>query len=561
MLRRAAGLLSRPCRWQLASASRLAAGAPLRSAHRYAPGVWCSRELEDVGDGYVLPIYSIGIAQAATGTLGNIGFVDAANKGAVLEVGRPFSMVEGTAGQVTIESPISGEVVAVNHALIDDPGELNDGAAEEPDNWIIRVEGLDVLDTHGPANEVEVEEEWAALATSAVPLGSAGGPDRKGDAAIPDDDGEDDEDDAAEGVRSWWPGLASVAAGTKAVFKQQIVANDAYQRTAEDGYALPVFCVKGAQPGPTMLTLTGIHGDEYEPLAATHDLYAALDPAELSGTWLCVGPVSVSGYLAANRQTPQDGKNLARCFPGKAKGSLTERVAFTLSAEFISQDEVAAVVDLHSAGRIAKMVTLAGYNVYPAESDDTLVAKSQALARAMALPLVWGHHCDPDVCHRAALNDEAGSRTSLFASYLFRKPAVYCETTGTGGIRQADVDEYVEGLKRALAHLGILPTGHASVSAGQVRLDTVSMPAQDMPAVAGEPSTGHLQSQNLTPVGGVWRSRVDLWGTVVEGDLLGSVSDHFGTVVFELRAAQPGTVILLRHLARVDAGDFLAVIV
>ena len=203
----------------------------------------------------------------------------------------------------------------------------------------------------------------------------------------------------------------------------------------------------------------------------------------------------------------------------------------------------------------------AGYNVYPAESDDTLVAKSQALARAMALPLVWGHHCDPDVCHRAALNDEAGSRTSLFASYLFRKPAVYCETTGTGGIRQADVDEYVEGLKRALAHLGILPTGHASVSAGQVRLDTVSMPAQDMPAVAGEPSTGHLQSQNLTPVGGVWRSRVDLWGTVVEGDLLGSVSDHFGTVVFELRAAQPGTVILLRHLARVDAGDFLAVIV
>ena len=127
--------------------------------------------------------------------------------------------------------------------------------------------------SQGPANEVEVEEEWAALATSAVPLGSAGGPDRKGDAAIPDDDGEDDEDDAAEGVRSWWPGLASVAAGTKAVFKQQIVANDAYQRTAEDGYALPVFCVKGAQPGPTMLTLTGIHGDEYEPLAATHDLY------------------------------------------------------------------------------------------------------------------------------------------------------------------------------------------------------------------------------------------------------------------------------------------------
>jgi len=68
--------------------------------------------------------------------------------------------------------------------------------------------------------------------------------------------------------------------------------------------------------------------------------------------------VGCRSYLAANRRAPQDGKNLARCFPGKAKGSHTERVAFTLSADFISQKEVAAVIDLHSAGQIAKMVTL-----------------------------------------------------------------------------------------------------------------------------------------------------------------------------------------------------------
>ena len=72
---------------------------------------------------------------------------------------------------------------------------------------------------------------------------------------------------------------------------------------------------------------------------------------------------------------------------------------------------------------------------------------------------------------------------------------------------------------------------------------------------------GHLQSQNLTPVAGLWRSQVDLWDTVAEGDRIGTVSDHFGAVAFELRAAQPGTVILLRHLARVEPGDFLAVVV
>ena len=197
MLRRAAGQLSRPCRRQLVPPSRLAAGGPLLGsigATRYAPGVWCDRELESVGgnrlgeteplnpppgphsrtpprrpngqhadhrpiqlntvpcgpshqppssesasaDQYVVPVYSIGIAKAAAETLGEIGFVDAANKGAMLEVGRPFSMVEGTAGQVTIESPVSGEVVAVNARLVNAPGMLNDGATIDPDHWIVR---------------------------------------------------------------------------------------------------------------------------------------------------------------------------------------------------------------------------------------------------------------------------------------------------------------------------------------------------------------------------------------------------------------------------------------
>jgi len=39
------------------------------------------------------------------------------------------------------------------------------------------------------------------------------------------------------------------------------------------------------------------------------------------------------------------------------------------------------------------------------------------------------------------------------------------------------------------------------------------------------------------------------------------VSDMFGNIVFEQHAAKPGTVILLRHVARVEAGDSLLIIV
>ena len=48
---------------------------------------------------------------------------------------------------------------------------------------------------------------------------------------------------------------------------------------------------------------------------------------------------------------------------------------------------------------------------------------------------------------------------------------------------------------------------------------------------------------------------------VKEGQLIGTVSDLFGNLLFEQHAAKSGTVILLQHLARVEAGDSLLIIV
>ena len=191
-----------------------------------------------------------------------------------------------------------------------------------------------------------------------------------------------------------------------------------------------------------------------------------------------------------------------------------------------------------------------------------------------------GH--DPEVSKASAPNDEKGSRTTIFGAYLHRKPSCYFETTGTGGLREGDVDEYVAGQMRALRHLRILSSAPVVEGCRRFtmlqptpRLDHVdpapwaSAPAPKRPkrrkaAPAAAPSTtGHLQSQNLTPVSGLFRSRVALWDEVEVGDLLAEVSDAADPTApkFELRAAKAGHVILLRHLARVEAGDFLCVVI
>ena len=48
---------------------------------------------------------------------------------------------------------------------------------------------------------------------------------------------------------------------------------------------------------------------------------------------------------------------------------------------------------------------------------------------------------------------------------------------------------------------------------------------------------------------------------VEEGTKIGTVTNHFGQRLFELEAPKSGTVILLRHVARVESGDFLLVVV
>jgi hypothetical protein len=90
--------------------------------------------------------------------------------------------------------------------------------------------------------------------------------------------------------------------------------------------ALPVLVATGAAPGPTLLLIAGEHGNEYESIAAVQTLLRGLDTATLSGRVVGVPVTSVDAFLAHQRISEDDGKNLARCWPGRPDGSISERV-------------------------------------------------------------------------------------------------------------------------------------------------------------------------------------------------------------------------------------------
>ncbi|MGW9020387.1 glycine cleavage system protein GcvH [Leucobacter chromiiresistens] len=79
----------------------------------------------------------VGISEVAADALGEIVYVDLPEVGAAIEVGAVVGEVESTKSVSEIFSPVAGEVVEVNDAVVADPAQLNAdpyGAA-----WLFKV--------------------------------------------------------------------------------------------------------------------------------------------------------------------------------------------------------------------------------------------------------------------------------------------------------------------------------------------------------------------------------------------------------------------------------------
>ncbi len=79
----------------------------------------------------------VGITEYAQEQLGDIVFVELPEVGAQLEKGAEAAVIESVKAASEINAPVSGEVVAVNEGLADDPGKVNADAMGE--GWFFKV--------------------------------------------------------------------------------------------------------------------------------------------------------------------------------------------------------------------------------------------------------------------------------------------------------------------------------------------------------------------------------------------------------------------------------------
>jgi predicted deacylase len=111
---------------------------------------------------------------------------------------------------------------------------------------------------------------------------------------------------------------------------------------------LPIAIVSGSD-GPTVLVLAGSFGDETESPVAAAQVARMLDPATMAGRVIVVPMANQPAAHAGTRNSPVDGRNLNRSYPGDVRGTPTSIIADYIERHLMSVSDL--VLDLHSDGR------------------------------------------------------------------------------------------------------------------------------------------------------------------------------------------------------------------
>lgn len=82
-------------------------------------------------------VATVGITDYAADKLGDVVFVDLPSVGSSVTAGEVCGEIESTKSVGELYAPLTGEVVEVNDAVIDDPASVNGGAF---DAWLIKIQ-------------------------------------------------------------------------------------------------------------------------------------------------------------------------------------------------------------------------------------------------------------------------------------------------------------------------------------------------------------------------------------------------------------------------------------
>jgi predicted deacylase len=224
--------------------------------------------------------------------------------------------------------------------------------------------------------------------------------------------------------------------------------------------------------------------------------------------------------------SPVDGKNLNRVYPGKADGTLSERIADTITREVIAR--ATHVVDLHCGDGNE---SLRPYTYWITTGDPKVAEAGRAMALAFGL--------DHIVVDNERPTDPAASVYTSNTAITRGKPALTTETGGMAIVDSASIDLVHRGVSGLMKHLGMRAEGPAPVSAPVLFTRTEVLRAG---------------------VTGIFYAAVERGRDVMKGTRLGRITDFHGKTIEEVVAPFDGHILYVVGTPPVSKGEPVAMI-
>lgn len=298
-------------------------------------------------------------------------------------------------------------------------------------------------------------------------------------------------------------------------------------RQGDAGTTIPISIVHGRTPGPVLALIAGTHGMEYIPILGLQRLRETLDPATLRGTVVMVHVANMPSFLGRTiYYSPVDGKNLNRIYPGRATGTISERIADAITRHVIGP--ATHVVDLHCGDGNE---SLRPYSYWITTGDPEVSAAGREMALAFGLPHI--------VVDKDRPTDPARSLYTSNTAITRGKPAITTETGALAQMDEGSIRLMLRGVAGLLRHLGMQKDGPPPVS---------------------EPVLLERNEVLRAAATGMFFPSVERGQTVTKGAVIGRITDFQGRTLQEIVAPFDGEILYVVATPPMSKGEPVAMI-
>ena len=272
---------------------------------------------------------------------------------------------------------------------------------------------------------------------------------------------------------------------------------------------IPVFVFRGKEPGPKLLLLAGLHGDEVNGVEIIRQMIRNKTAHPDKGTVIAIPILNVYGFINYARDVT-DGKDVNRSFPGSPRGSLASRVAHFFMTEIFPNMDYG--IDFHTGGKSRAN--------YPQIRCLTDLPAHMELAQVFAPPYILN----------SKLRDQSLRKTCTKAG----KVMLVYEGGESLRLDNESIRIGIEGTKRVMTHLGLRTFENKA----------------DIPTLY-LPQSSWIRAKKS----GLFQCVINLGDFIKKNQLIGTITDPFGEWEIKIKSYKAGHVIGLNNNPVIRQGD------